>query len=117
MYILLRIAKFSKKLPPPLGSPHPCNPEIGPRPQNKKSALPWLFGLSTAFQNGITRPGSTKNHGPARLQQKGQGAGQGLPGGDWTGVLPTQKLLQTNLASPEICLNPFTRSKDIHDFQ
>ena len=24
-----------------------------------------------------------------------------LPRGDWAGVLPTQKLLQTNLASPE----------------
>ena len=49
----------------------------------------------------MTQSGSTNNHGPALLQGKGQGAGQGLPGGDWMGVLPTQKLLQTNLASPE----------------
>ena len=92
---------FSQKNCPPQGT-HPCNPEIRPRPQNQKSALPQLFGSTTAFQNAMTQPGSTNNQGPAPLQGKGQCAGQGLPGGgDWAGVLPTQKLLQTNLASPE----------------
>ena len=56
-----------------------CNPEIGP--QNQKSALPQLFGLTTAFPNGMTQPGSTNDHLPAPLQGKGQGAGQGLLGG------------------------------------
>ena len=95
-----------------------CNPEIGP--QNQKSALPQLFGLTTAFPNGMTQPGSTNDHLPAPLQGKGQGAGQGLLGGGTgqEGVLPTQKLLQTNLAMPsKFHSNPFTCLKVIHDFQ
>ena len=48
----------------------------------------------------MTWPGSTKDHRAAPPQAK-QGAGQVLPGGDWAGVLPTQKLLGTNLATPE----------------
>ena len=65
----------------PPGGPHPCNPEIGPQPQNQKSALPLLFGSTTAFKNGMTQPSCTNDHWPAPLQGKGQGAGQGLPGG------------------------------------
>ena len=89
---------FSQKNCPPQGT-HPCNPEIRPRPQNQKSALPQLFGSTTAFQNAMTQPGSTNNQGPAPLQGKGQ-AYLGT-WGNWAGVLPTQKLLQTHLASPE----------------
>ena len=35
------------------------------------------------------------------FQAKGLGAGQDLPCRDWAGVLPTQTLLGTNLATPE----------------
>ena len=49
----------------------------------------------------MTQPGNNKDHGEAPPQSKGLGAGQVLPGGDWAGVLPTQKLLDTNLATPE----------------
>ena len=79
----------------------PHNPKIGPQAQNQNSTLPWLFGLSTGFQNGMTWPGSTNDHGAAPLQGKELGAGQGLPGEDWAGTLPTQKLFEANLASPE----------------
>ena len=34
-----------------------------------------MFGSTTAFQNGMTQPGSTNDHGPAPLQGKGQGEG------------------------------------------
>ena len=71
---------ISQKIVPRQG-PHPCNPEIRSQPQNQKSALPWLFGSTTGFQNGMTGPGSTNDHGPTPLQGKGQGAGQGLPRG------------------------------------
>ena len=39
---------------------------------------------------------------------KGLGAGQGLPHRDWAGVLPTQKLPATNLATPKsfIAIDP-----------
>ena len=60
-----------------------------------------LFALSNPFQNGMTRPGSFKNHKVITFQAKGLGAGQGLPNRDWAGVLPTQKLLGTNLATLE----------------
>ena len=76
-----------------------CNPEIGP--QNQKSALPQLFGLTTAFPNGMTQPCSTNEHGSASLQGIVQGTSQGLPREDWAVVLPTQKILQTNLTSQE----------------
>ena len=49
----------------------------------------------------MTQPCSTNDHGTASLQGKGQGTSQGLPRGDWAVVLPTQKLLQTNLTSQE----------------
>ena len=86
---------------PPLRCPHPCNPEIGPQPQNQKSALPRLFGLTTAFQNGMTLLGSTNDHVPAPLQGKGQGAGKGLPGGGLGESTTHPKVMQTNLASTE----------------
>ena len=60
-----------------------------------------LFGSTRAFQNGMTQPGSTKDHRAAPPQSKGLGSGQVLPGGDWAGILSTQKLLDTNLATPE----------------
>ena len=60
-----------------------------------------LFGSIRAFQNRLTWPGSTKDHRAAPPQAKGLGASQVLPGGDWARVLPTQKLLDTNLATPE----------------
>ena len=94
----------------------PHNPKIGPQAQNQKSTLPWLFGLSTGFQNGMSWPGSTNDHGAAPLQGKELGAGQGLPGEDWAGTLPTQKLFEANLASPEFFSNPSICSKVIHDF-
>ena len=89
----------SQKSSPPGGPPH--NLEIGPQAQNQKSALPRLFGSSTAFQNGMTWPSSTNNQEAGPLQGKGLGAGQGLTGGDWAGGLLTQKLLEANQASPE----------------
>ena len=91
----------SHKNAPPLRCPHPCNPEIGPQPQNQKSALPRLFGLTTAFQNGMTLLGSTNDHLPAPLQGKGQGAGKGLPGGGLGESTTHPKVMQTNLASTE----------------
>ena len=60
-----------------------------------------LFGLTNAFQNGMTQPSSTNDHRTTSLQGKGLGAGQSLPGGVWAGVLPTQTLLETNFATPE----------------
>ena len=68
---------------------------------NQNSAPPILFASSNPFQNGMTRPSSIKNHGGDRFLAKGLGAGQGLPRRDWAGVLPTQKLPGTNLATPE----------------
>jgi len=49
----------------------------------------------------MTPYNSIKNHGAARFQAKGLGAGQSLHRRDWAGVLLTQKLLDTNLATPE----------------
>ena len=77
---------FYKELPNsqkncPPWCPHPHNPVTSPWPKNQKSALSWLFGSTTAFQNGMTPPGSTNDYRPAPLQVKGQGAGQCLPGG------------------------------------
>ena len=74
--------------------PYPENPVIRPWPQNQQSTLPWLFGLKTAFQNGMTQPCSTNDHGPA------------LPRGDCGGVLPTQPSKPWKLHS-----NPFDCSK------
>ena len=61
----------------------------------------FFFASSNTFQNGMTLPSTIKNHGAARFQAKGLGADQGLPHRDWAGVLPTQKLPGTNLATPE----------------
>ena len=60
-----------------------------------------LSGSTRAFQNGMTQPSSTKDHRAAPPQAKGLGASQVMPGKDWTEMLPTQKLLDTNLAIPE----------------
>ena len=49
----------------------------------------------------MTQPSSTKDHRAAPPQAKGLGAGQVVSGKDWTEMLPTQKLLDTNLAIPE----------------
>ena len=60
-----------------------------------------MFALSNAFQNDMTWAGSTKNHGGDIFQGKGLDEGQGLPSRDWTGVLPTQMFLNSNLVTPE----------------
>ena len=92
--------KFSKNCSPlPLSSPT-HNSASGPQIKNQ-STLSILFASSNPFQNGMTQYNSIKNHGAARFQAKGLGAGQSLPRRDWAGVLPTQKLLDTNLATPE----------------
>ena len=44
-----------------------------------------LFGLSRAFQKGMTQPGNIEDHRAAPPQGKGPGASQVLPGGDWAG--------------------------------
>ena len=49
----------------------------------------------------MTRPSGIKNHRGDIFLAKGLGAGQGLPHRDWAGVLPTQNLPGTNLATPE----------------
>ena len=90
-----------------------------PRPWNQKSTLPRLFGLTTAFQNGMTQPGSTNNQGPAPLQGKGKGAGQGLPGnlGELGGSTTHPKVTADPPSKPwKFCSNPFTCLKDIHNF-
>ena len=69
--------------------------------QNQKSTCSILFTSSNSFQNGMTWPRSIKNRKVITFQVKGLGAGQGLPHGDWAGVIPTQKLPGTNLANPE----------------
>ena len=80
-----------KKLPP--SGSYPWNLEIGPQARHQKSTLPQLFGSTKAFQNSLTRAGSTNDHRTAPLHGKGLGVDHGLPGGgDWAGVLPTQKL-------------------------
>ena len=50
---------------------------------------------------GMKWYGSTKDHRAAPHQAKGLGASQVLPGGNSAVVIPTQKLLDTNLATPE----------------
>ena len=56
----IRRGTFYKKLPksqkncPPPWDPHPCKPVTVPRPQNQKYTLPWMFGSTTALQNGMT---------------------------------------------------------------
>ena len=57
------------------------------------------FALSNPYQNGMKGP--VKNRKVITFQAKGLDAGQDLPRRDWAGVLPTQKLLGTNLATPE----------------
>ena len=44
-----------------------------------------LFGLSRAFQKGMTQPGNIEDHRAAPPQGKGPGSSQVLPGGDWAG--------------------------------
>ena len=68
-----------------------------------------MFALSNAFQNDMTWAGSTKNHGGDIFQGKGLDEGQGLPSRDWTGVLPTQMFLNSNLVTPENSIPPFKR--------
>ena len=80
--------------------PTSSHPQFWALAQNQKSDWTMLFESIRAFQNGMTWPGSTKDHGAAPPQAKGLGAGQVLSGGDWARVLPTQKLLDTNLATP-----------------
>ena len=91
--------KFSKKLLPP--TPFVTHPQLCIWAPNQKSTLSILFASSNPFQNGMTPYNSIKNHGAARFQAKGLGAGQSLHRRDWAGVLLTQKLLDTNLATPE----------------
>ena len=60
-----------------------------------------MFALPNPFQNGMTQPGNIKNCKVITFQAKGLDAGQGLLHRYWAGVLPTQKLPGTNLATPE----------------
>ena len=66
-----------------------------------KNLLTLWFALSNAFQNGMTQPSSTHNHGGDRLQGKWLAAGQVVTVGDWAMVLPTTKLSATSLLGPE----------------
>ena len=57
MYNLFSKTFKARKVGKPLSwhiGPHPRNPEFEPQAQHQKSALPRLFGLTTAFQNGMT---------------------------------------------------------------
>ena len=83
-----------KKLPPLT----PTTYDLGPK---SKICSQILFALLNAFQNDMTQPSSTKNHGGDIFQGKGLDAGQGLPHRDWAGVLPTQMFLNSNLITPE----------------
>ena len=96
--VLYQIAKFSKNYPlqPPFQ-----HPQLHIWPPNQKSTCSILFALSNSFQNGMTQPDSIKNWKVITFQAKGLGAGQGLPHRDWAGIIPTQKLLGTNQATPE----------------
>ena len=88
-----------KTYPPRPG--HPLTPttlDLGP---NQKSALTILFALSNALNNDMTWCGSTKNHGGDWFQGKGLEARKGIPHMDWAGILPTQKFLESNLATRE----------------
>ena len=51
--------------------------------QNSLNSPTFLFALSNAFQNGMTWPSITNDHGWDRLQRKWLDAAQVLPGGDW----------------------------------
>ena len=89
-YFLFIIIPSWKGLPlPPFQHPQLCIWAL-----NQNSATPILFVSSNPIQNGMTRHGSIP-------VAKGLGAGQGLPHRDWAGVLPTQKLPATNLATPK----------------
>ena len=67
---------------------------------SQKSPLNILLASLNTFQNGMTQPISTNNHGGDRLQGKGLDAGQVLLGGDWALVLPTHKLTMASLVRP-----------------
>ena len=69
--------------------------------QIQKFMCTFLFASPNPFQNGLTRPSSIKNHKVITFQAKDLYAVQGLPHRDQAGVLPTQKLPDTNLATPE----------------
>ena len=89
-----------KKNLPPSRSP-PRHPQLLILALNQKSSCTILFALSNAFQNDMTWSGNAKNNGGDRFQGKGLDAGQGLPGRDWEGVLPTQVVLISNLVTSE----------------
>ena len=108
MSVLYKIAKFSKNYPPPPPTPHFQHLQVPIWAPNQKSTPSILFALSNPFLNGMTQLGSFKNRKVITFQAKNQGAGQGLPLRYWVKELLTQKLLGTNLATPEsfIQINP-----------
>ena len=101
-----------------LNKMQPCNNYSPTNTQalNQKSALMILFALLNAFQNDMTWPGSTKNHGGDRFQRKGLDAGQGPPHRDWADVLPTLTFFNSHLVTPEKLFNSYHPFKVIHGF-
>ena len=85
---------YSQINSPPQGHCHQ-KLQVRVQAQLKKSALTLLFGLSNAFQNGMTQPCSTHDHGGDRLQGKMTGCRPSPI--RWTLELPTHKLATTSL--------------------
>ena len=101
-----KLQNSPKITPPP--TPHFQHLQVPIWAPNQKSTPSILFALSNPFLNGMTQLGSFKNRKVITFQAKNQGAGQGLPLRYWVKELLTQKLLGTNLATPEsfIQINP-----------
>ena len=71
-----------------------------PCPKNKKSSQSMLF-QTYGFQNGMSWPGSTNDHGEDFLQVKGLDTD--LVRGGWVFVIPTYKLPQTIQKTRNFC--------------
>ena len=92
-----------KKFHPPQGPPH-VTQKSGPRSKIKNPLCQSCLAhqqLSKMVWHDLVAPMSTEL---LHFREKDGVQAQANPGGDWVGVLPTQKLLETKLASLE---NPF----------
>ena len=108
---------FYKELPnsqqiAPSGSPTHINQKLGPSHKIKNLLCHSCLAQQQLSKMVWHNPIAPMTMGLLHFREKDRVQGRAYQG-DWAGVLPTQKLLQANLASPE---NLFTHSKVFHDF-